>query len=186
MRDGLGYDVKALDACTVHERSEIETLLIERGVKDWRDLDALQALGTPRAKTEIRATLKATQPDLRLHAAERLDGEADQQAERECAIVYGLGKGGPAHSLVAILEAAARHPTPKIKNALFALAKHGEGWAAGQAAALLIFLHGLSSAPFRAPYPELLARIAVDEKHTRRVAFEELCRRIGVNPANYP
>jgi hypothetical protein len=185
MRDGIGYDVEALETCTVDERHEIETLLLRRGIKDWRDLEALHALGTPRAKAEIRAALKSTQPDLRLHAAERLDGEPDQQAELEAAIIYGLDQRGPAHSLVAVLEAAARHPTAKVKEALFGLAKHGEGWGAGQAAALLLFLHGLSTAPFRAPYPELLAKIVDNEKHTRRVAFEELCRRIGVNPANH-
>jgi len=185
-RNATGYDLLALKACNEDERNRIERLLLKRGVNDWRDIEALAELGTPEARDAIRAALKSKRAELRLHAAQVFKGEADYETELEEAIVYALGKGNLFDGLILGLDAAAKQPTPKVQDALFRLAKHGEGLPAGRAAAMLFFLHGLSEAHFDMRYGDFFLRFGSTRKQDRRAVFEELCARLGANPARYP
>ena len=48
-RDGEPYDIAALSEVTAEERDLLVDEIIERGSLDWRDVEALRALGTPKA-----------------------------------------------------------------------------------------------------------------------------------------
>ena len=48
--DGVGYDLGALRQASASERNEIEAILLDRGALDWRDVEALAVLDTPRAR----------------------------------------------------------------------------------------------------------------------------------------
>lgn len=61
-QNGIGYDLALLRDATPQERNDIERLLIHLGVNDWRDVEALAALATPRAKRALRTALQ--KPDL--------------------------------------------------------------------------------------------------------------------------
>src|SRR5690606_35695551 len=60
--DGVGYDLAALRAATARERQEIEALLLARGVRDWRDVEALAALDSDAARHALRAAFAAGDP----------------------------------------------------------------------------------------------------------------------------
>jgi hypothetical protein len=52
--DGIGYDLEAVEKASPQERKEIEDLLMERKGRDWRDIEALERLDTPRSRAAIR------------------------------------------------------------------------------------------------------------------------------------
>jgi hypothetical protein len=52
-RDGEPYDIAALADVTPEERDLLTEEIIERGSLDWRDVEALKALGTPKALSRI-------------------------------------------------------------------------------------------------------------------------------------
>src|SRR5262249_15998968 len=88
--DGVGYDLDAIREATPTERAKIESIMLAHGVKDWRDLEALDALSTPKAIAAIRATIKSTDPELRLRATRILAHEPDGEATRDAAIVHAI------------------------------------------------------------------------------------------------
>ena len=55
-RDGEPYDIAALADVTPEERDLLTDEIIERGSLDWRDVEALRALGTPKALKRIAHT----------------------------------------------------------------------------------------------------------------------------------
>jgi len=56
-RDGDPYDIPALAEVTEEERNLLTDEILERGGSlDWRDVEALKALGTPKALKRIAAT----------------------------------------------------------------------------------------------------------------------------------
>ena len=184
-RDDTGYDLVALRACSEDERRRIEDLLIDRTVKDWRDLEALAALDSDRAGAEIRATLSSKDPVLRLSAARLLKDAPGRENELEAAVLNILDARQPHHVQMVGFDAAANLPTEKVKDALFRLALHGEGDGAARAAGLLLFLHRLSVAHYPMGERALLNRIASIDRGDKRKAFQELCDRLGVSAAKY-
>lgn len=52
-RDGEPYDIAALSDVTAEERDLLTDEIIERGSLDWRDVEALRALGTPKALRRV-------------------------------------------------------------------------------------------------------------------------------------
>ena len=62
--DGTGYDLDILKDATPQELAQIEDFLIARQVIDWRDVEALAALDTPRARALLRKTLKGRNREL--------------------------------------------------------------------------------------------------------------------------
>jgi len=58
-RDGEPYDIPALAEVTEEERNLLTDEILERGGSlDWRDVEALEALGTPKALKRIARTAK--------------------------------------------------------------------------------------------------------------------------------
>src|ERR1043165_3909060 len=59
-RDGEPYDIPALAEITEEERSILTDDILERGGSlDWRDVEALKALGTPKALKRIAHAAKS-------------------------------------------------------------------------------------------------------------------------------
>jgi hypothetical protein len=57
-RDGEPYDIAALSEVTPEERDQLVDELIARGSLDWRDVEALRALGTPKALKRVGKAAK--------------------------------------------------------------------------------------------------------------------------------
>jgi hypothetical protein len=60
-RNAIGYDLELIREATMQERNAIERLLLGLGVNDWRDVEALAALATSRAKEALLSAFKNPQ-----------------------------------------------------------------------------------------------------------------------------
>ena len=90
-REGIGYDLDALAGLPPEDRQAAEDLLVARRAADWRDLEALDHLGSPRALRELEAALRAASVDIRIEAGRRLAGRRlPNDAEIEGLIVDAL------------------------------------------------------------------------------------------------
>src|SRR5262245_22272884 len=52
-KDGEPYDIAALSEITAEERDLLTDEIIEKGSLDWRDVEALRALGTEKALKRV-------------------------------------------------------------------------------------------------------------------------------------
>ena len=94
--DGIGYDMEALAGMTPEERTEAEPILIAHLVKpgDWRDVEAVVALGTPGAIAAVNAARKHRDPKVREYVLETLTQAAPQSAEElEDEIAHAVERG---------------------------------------------------------------------------------------------
>jgi hypothetical protein len=182
--DGDGYDLDALAAATPAERAVIEAILLHRGLKDWRDVEALAALKTPAAENALKAAMQHPDPQIRLaivRNAPELVPEAGRTASLVKAIETASLYGGLSQALD---EAAEFHPT-EVVEALFRGVLHRDGETAVQFAALLMFLHGKADSPFDWDQRPFFLRFNTQNLQERVAAFAELCGKIGVDSSRY-
>lgn len=145
--DGVGYDLEALGSMTANEREGIEQLLMTKSLDDWRDVEALAALNTVRARRRLLAAFEraglSQKVDLISHATSLFTDE-----ERAGVLVTALRNGGKDASLTQVMmEVEELHP-PAVIEALWHGVREHEDVVAGQFAMMLLFLHGKASSPY--------------------------------------
>lgn len=183
--DGVPYDVDALADLRPDERPAVESWLLARAGNDWRDLEGLLALGTARGRAAVVHQLRHGTIEMRLAAARRLPEDPAIEADREQAIIDGLGTSTVMDGLTTALDLAEEHRTPKVMDALFRAAMRDDHVMAVHAAALLLFLHGRAKEEFDWDRRPFFLQFGDDDPEVRRVAFEQLCHECGVDPARY-
>jgi hypothetical protein len=181
--DGEGYDLDALREIMPDEVAELERILSARGNADWRDVEALAALGTPGAVEMVRRALHADRHEVRLKAAALLGEDAGEM--REAVVIEALRNANVFGGLTQALDHAAWHPTPAIVDALFRCALERYKEAAFGAAADLLFIHKVTEDPNDMRQRPFLLRFVDPAPGERETAFRELCERCGVDPAKY-
>jgi len=179
-REGIGYDLGLLETASEEERLEIEDLLVRRGVLDWRDVEALAALDSPRASEQLRRVLGSADHRLTLaliRHAENLLSEAERTA-----ILISALEGAEIYTGLteALLEIESFHPRP-VLDALFRGVLERDGATAGQFAAMLLYLHGKASSAFDWDHRPFFLKFQTDSPTERRALFAELCHRIDVS-----
>lgn len=177
--DGIGYDLELLKSATMEERKQIEQLLISGGVKDWRDVEALAALGSPRARALLRRSFEGGDDQLRVallsHAPDLFS-----ESERTAVLLSALQNTGVYGGLTqTMLLVESFHP-PEIVDALLRGVLTRDGAIAGQFAAMLLFIHGKVSSPHDMEYRPFCLKF---QDGDRRELFRELCERIGLDAA---
>ena len=174
--DGDGYNLEALAALAAEELVSAETVLITHLVNnaDWRDIEALAALGTAGAITAIKAATKHSNREVRNLALEIMSATVSEQTgtELEDEIVRAVEKGA--------LDLAKSHPTPRVKRALLDCARLGDSTTRVNAAALLMYLCGKSEEPFDWNHRPFFLRFQTDDNQELRAAWMELRERTGV------
>lgn len=176
--DGTGYDLSLLAEATPGEFKQIEDLLLSGGVRDWRDIEALAALGTPAARARLRLTYEEGDRGLRtalaLHASEHFT------EEELCGIVVpALREKGIHDGLVeTLLVVEDFHPDPVMK-ALLEGARDREGPVAAEFATMLLYLNGKIGSLYDFSERPFLLRF---HEGDRGEVFRELCDRLGVEP----
>lgn len=185
--DGVGYDLDALEGMTPEQLRQVERILLDRGVSDWRDLEALDRLKTPAAIAAIAAILEArTSPDEELRLAAHDYGPKPLRKSREDAILQGLESEDLYKGLSKALDLAFEHPTPRVREALFRHVRDRRGSACHGSAAVLYALHGKMESPDDWDYRPLFLRLAGDDDTERRAAFREFCATLGLDRAGHP
>jgi len=180
-REGIGYDLDLLAAATADERRAIERLLTGRPVEDWRDVEALAALDTPRARAVLRRALQ--NPDHRVatsvaHYAPHLVSEAERTATLVAALERADTYGGLTQTLLQVEEF---HP-PEVMAALWRGLLARDGATAVHFAAMLTFLYGKAESAFDWNQRPFFLRFHTEDLGERARVCEELCERLGVRP----
>lgn len=179
--DGIGYDLELLKQASPEERKAIEDLLIHRSAADWRDIEALAALDSNRAKEALKDALRTGNAEVRLavhaHAPELLT-EAQRTASLVQAVEQAENFAGLSQTL---LEVERFHP-PEVVRALLRGLMERDGGTACHFAAMLYFLHGKASSAFDWKHRPFFLRFNTGDLAEREKAVRELCETIGVPP----
>ncbi|HZR27926.1 MAG TPA: hypothetical protein VFA71_04035 [Terriglobales bacterium] len=181
--DGIGYDLEALRQVTEEERELALDILISREAADWRDIEALDCLGSPRALKEIKDALKSNNIEVKIEAAERLvRRELLDNASIESLILDALDSATLTNGMTMTLRFARAHATPSVRQKLLWCALYGNDDIRVHAAALSHYLHGQSASAFDWSFRPLYLRFRSKEQTERQAAFIELCRSMNIDP----
>jgi len=182
-REGIGFDLVALGQVTDSERDLLVKTLSERLETEgnWREIEALGAIGTPEAKKAIRRASRNASPETRLYAAEQLL-KLDEPANLENAIIEALRKTSLFGGLSEALDMAEEHPSPRIQETLLDLALNGDEEQRIHCAALALYLGGKAEEPFDWNHRPFFLQFGDDDRRVRINAYKELCARLGVTP----
>lgn len=176
--DGVGYEVGLIAQATPAERNQIEQLLLGRGARDWRDVEALAALGTPPALGVLREALQNADDEIRVAVLQHAPDLVDQ-SERTVALVDALAGAEFGSGLTQALgEVEDFHP-PAVIDALFRGALRRDGQVAVHFAAMLTYLYGKAAEPFEWEQRDFFLKFNADDRAERESCFRELCDHIG-------
>lgn len=178
-REGIGYDLDALGKLTPEERIQAEDLLIARHAADWRDIEALDVLGSSRALEEMRNALSVKDVETRIEAAEHLaKRKMINEACIESIIVMTLDVTTLLNGMVRTLRFAEAHPSPAVQSKLWSCALDGDDSIRGHAAALAHFLAGGSASAFDWNFRPIYLCFTSQDKQERHRAYLELRAKI--------
>jgi hypothetical protein len=183
-RDGSRYDLAALAEATPLERTQIESLLLARGIPDVRDVEALAALGTPAALDRLRLALDRAELGVCM-AVWRHCPDLGGDPRRSARLVQALQSARFFAGLSQALDEVERWHPPELIDALLRGLLQREGEVACHFAAMLYYLHGRADEPFDIEQREFFWRFNSDSREQRVAALRELCAAIGRDPAPY-
>ena len=183
-KEGIGYDLAAIDDALPDERARIEALLVPRATEGWREVEALSRLGTPRAIDALRTALRDGNAEVRAAVQHHAPALVDDEAHT-ASLVRGLREATFYEGFTAMLDDAATFHPPVVIDTLFREALHGAGDKAVHLAALLFHIHGLTPHRFDWEHRPFFLRFNTADLAARSVAFTELCAAVGVDPATY-
>jgi len=176
--DGTGYDLEALGQLEGAERQEVEKLLLRRAGSDWRDKEALAALGSKPAIAALKSQFEAgrTLRDRVDAAAELLElGKLDDVAP---VLSEALRVDGDFSVFSRAMDLIGWHKVIATLPALLAVAEKGPGDKAVHAAAMACFLQGITEEPFDWDLRPFFLRFNEGDAE-RRKAYAELLEKLG-------
>ena len=179
--DGIGYDLEILRAASPEDRAEIERLLLARRAKDWRDVEALAALGSPAAHAALRKALRSRDHEVRT-AVHEYAPELVSDAERTESLVRALERADFYTGLTQALRQVERFHPPEVVQGLLRGLRDRSGEVAVHFAAMLMYLHGKADSAFDMAQRPFFLRFVTPDPAERARAIRELCERIGVDP----
>lgn len=183
-REGTSYDLALLAEATADERRQIEHLLLTHEVRDWRDVEALAALDTTAAQTALRNTLASGSIELAVSVL-RFAPSLLTMDERVDTLVRAVEHADFYSGLTqALLQIQAFHP-PAVIDALLRGILHRSDGAQVHFAALLLFLHGKSKAPFDWEQRPYFLKFNTNDPEERKALFNDLCARIQLRAGGY-
>ncbi|MBS1827684.1 MAG: hypothetical protein JST93_20385 [Acidobacteria bacterium] len=116
--DGIGYDIELLKQANADERRQMEALILARGARDWRDVEALAALRTPKAIEELRQALHRGDHDIAMAVIEHAP-DLVTDAERTVALVSAIAGAEIGSGLAEALRLIKHFHPPEVIDALF-------------------------------------------------------------------
>jgi hypothetical protein len=183
-REGEGYNLEILSVASETEREDIERKLLQNTPLQWRDIEALAIIDSPKARaaimnafvhadTETRMAVHRYAPEL---ISEPMRIESIARALRESEIFCGLSQ--------ALDDIEEFHPPEIIQELLRGLMRR-DGATACHFAAMLYFLHGLSNSAFDWEHRPFFLKFNTDNLAERGAVVRELCQSIGVDAEDY-
>lgn len=183
-RDGIGYDLDAIDQASPDELEAIEGMVIDHAPRGWRDIEALAELDTPRARGAMAEAADSGSLEARLavlsHAPRLVPDE-----QRTAILVEALRASKLFEGLSQALDLVEAYHPPEVVDELFRGVLEREGEVAPLFAGMLIFVHGKSEDAFDMGRRPFLLRFNTGSRQERERAFAELCAMLGVDPERY-
>jgi hypothetical protein len=175
--DGIGYDLDLLKSASPEELVEIENILTNRPVADWRDVEALAELNTPRAQVLLRKALKSSNAEIS-SAVVSYAPNLLSYMERAAALVKALAKAEAFGGLSTTLDEVERFHPPEVVAALWDGVRKRDGETAVHYAAMLMFIHGKAKSAFDWNLRPFYLQFNTDNQEARELACLELFARI--------
>jgi len=182
--DGTGYDLAALRETTPGEREAVETILIRHTPRDWRDIEALAEIDSPKSREAVKEALHSPDPKVRQEAMRHIPEDVDS-ADREKLLLHTLNTAGLYDGLSQAIDEAAEFHPPVVVEALIRGTLNRDGEAAVHFAALLFYIHGKAAEPFDWNQRPFFLRFNTADRAERQAVFRELCQTIGVDVTKY-
>jgi len=180
--DGIGYDLTLIAQASAEERKAIEDMLLQRRNEDWRDVEALAALDTDRAREALKQAFNNGSSTVRM-AVHSYAPEVMTEQQRTASLVQVLQQGDRSGGLTqALLHVGSYHPAEVITALLRGLMEQ-DGATACHFAAMLYFLHGKAASAFDWDERPFFLRFNTDDMKEREAAVRELCETISVDPS---
>jgi len=183
--DGTGYDLEALGRLEPEERASIEKLLIGKleHAGDWRDLEALVALGTTSARAAVDKARFHHNTKIRKYALRTIirnrhseDMTKEEMTELEELVIQAVTHGD--------YEMAEIMPNMRVKKALLdsILSAEYNSEIRVSAVAFLLYLCGQAPEPFDWSQRPFFLEFSDSEKDPkiRQQAWEHLRKRTGL------
>ena len=180
--DGISYDLEALGRLEPEERASIEKLLIGNleHAGDWRDVEALAALGTTSARTAVDRARFHNKTKVRNYALKIIidtqnskDTIKENIAELEEQVVQAVKHGD--------YEIAEYMPTMRVKKALLDSILEFDSETRVSAVAFLLYLCGQAPEPFDwSQRPFFLEFSTKKDRKMIQHAWEHLRKRTGL------
>ncbi len=179
--DGTSYDLEALERLGPEERASIEELLIEnlKEAGDWRDVNALAALGTDSARKAVDKARFHHKTKVRDYALKIIltthnskDRTKKDIAELEDQVVQAVKRGN--------FQIAAYMPTMRVKKALLDSTREADSVIRVNAAAFLLYLCGQAPEPFDWSQRPFFLLFGNDDPKMLQQAWEHLRKRTGL------
>lgn len=181
--DGVGYDLEALREATPSERMAIEDMLLTRSSLDWRDIEALAEINTPRSRAAIKSAASKAGIETSI-AAIRYARELFTNEECVSIILDALRVAKLYGGLSQALDIVADFHPQEVVSELLRGVKQREGDVAVLYAAMLLYIYGKSKEPFDWEKRPFLLRFNTEDAADRHEAYLELCRIINVHQDN--
>jgi len=178
-REGTGYDLAAMMRVSEPSRSAIELSLIP--ARSWRDVEALVALGSPRAERALLDASRSVDVELRMAVISRAPHLVDEAGRLE-SVLMALETVAMFGGLSQTLDAVEEFHPPAVVEALFRGLVHRPGDVAYHYATVLAVIHGILSSRFDwSMRPQLLA-FNTTNMTERREAFLKLYDLVKTTP----
>lgn len=182
--DGIGYDLDAIREGSPEERRQMEELILESGGRDWRDIEALAVLDTPRARERLRRAAASGGPEVQMSVLSHAPGVVTE-AQKLAWVLRGIREADLYGGLTATLRAVEAFHPPEVIDALFEAVLERKGDVAVNLAGMLLYVHGKAEETFDMSQRPFLLRFAAESREERLPAFRELCERVGADGARY-
>ncbi len=181
--DGISYDLEALKQFSPEELKYIEALHVSRKDEDWRDIEALAALGTPAAIQALKKALESPNYDCRLFAVRCLkEMNTLDRVDQVVAATLPLTKIGEGMSLA--LALARDYPSEAIKNIVLWCCLNGNDSIRVHCAAMALFLYNVTHIEFDVNQ-KIVYEFNEPDRDKRLAPFTRLCLMINVNPDQF-
>ena len=182
--DGIGYDLKALKEANKNERETIESILIDRNPPDWRDIEALAILDTPRARQALLVSVLKSINEVNM-AVLRYAPELVNDELRTKLIVEALKSASFYYGLTQALYMVEKHHPEEVVRELFHGLLEREGGVAVHFAAMLFYIYGKAETTFDMDKRAFFLKFNTEKLSDRKLVFQELCKKINVDYREY-
>jgi hypothetical protein len=183
-RDGLGYDLSMLKTAGPQELTQIEEFLVSRPVYDWRDVQALAALDSPRARALLRKTLRGRDQVLATAVMDYAPELASEKEQTKTLVAALTRSDSDVGTIQALFQVEEFHP-PDVVDALFRGLLTRDGKTAEHFAAMLMFVRGKANSSFDWDQRPFFLKFNTEVHAEREAVFRELCEKLGVDGTRY-